>query len=333
MARRKFNLELLTNTIKEDHAELIGEYPKITQNIHINFKCSCNNVSSKNFRMAVEHCGFKCKDCTKIHVKNKIKETNRIKYGTDYGFQSESVKQKIKEKCLEKYGVEYSLQSKEVRDKGKETNIEKYGTEYGSQSEIVKQKIKITNLEKYGVDCVFNVLEIKEKIKSTLIERYGVEHPMHLPEIKEKMKKTSLQKYGVEYPTQLVDIQEKAIHTAKSYKKYITPNGKQINVQGFEPYALDELYKLYSEDDIITDRNLVPKIEYIDNDIKKFYFPDIYIKSINKIIEVKSTWTYRTNEMKCKLKGNACIHKSFQFELWIYDKKGKHKNVISHFTD
>jgi hypothetical protein len=156
---------------------------------------------------------------------------------------------------------------------------------------------------------------------------------MYLPETKEKMKKTSLEKYGVEYPTQLVEIQEKAAHTAKSYKNYTTPTGRIIKVQGFEPYALDELYKLYSEDDIVTDRKLIPKIEYIDDSIKRFYFPDIYIKSINKIIEVKSTWTYKTNEEKCILKGKSCIDKAYMFELWIYNKRGKNKSVISKFTE
>ena len=346
MERRKFNIELLTNKIKEDNAILVGDYSgNVTRNNQISYICFCGTYYNKKFYTAInESGGFKCPECvhlktygkikkqkvtlTKEEIQNKIKETNRKKYGTDYGFQSEIVKQKIKEKCLEKYGVEYSLQSKEVRDKGKETNNEKSGTEFGSQSEIVKQKIKVTNLEKYGSTCVLTVPEIKQKIKSTFIERYGVEHPMHLSETKEKIKKTSLEKYGVEYPTQLVEIQEKACHTAKSYKDYTTPTGRIIKVQGFEPYALDELFKLYPEDDITTDRKLIPKIEYIDNDVKKVYFPDIYIKSINQIIEVKSTWTYRTNEAKCMLKGKACIDKSFKFELWIYDNRGKNKNVI-----
>lgn len=350
MERRKFNIELLTKKIKEDNARLIGDYSgKLTRNNIINFTCSCGNDCNKNFYTAInESGGFKCKSCvqiktygklknkkiklTKEEIQNKIKETNRKKYGTDYGFQSEIVKQKIKEKCLEKYGVEYSLQSKKVREKGKETNLIKYGTEIGSQSNIVKQKIKATNFKKYGSEYVLKVPEIKEKIKETMLEKYGVEHPMYVSEFKDKMKKTSLEKYGVEYPTQLVEIQEKAAHTAKSYKEYKTPAGKIIKVQGFEPYALNELYKLYSEDDIVTDRKLVPRIEYIDNDIKKYYFPDIYIKSINKIIEVKSTWTYKTNEVKCNLKGKACIDKSYLFELWIYDKRGKNKNIISDIT-
>ncbi len=141
--------------------------------------------------------------------------------------------------------------------------FKKYGTEVASQSEIIKDKIKATNLEKYGSDCVLKVAEMKTKIKETCLKKYGVEHPMYINETKEKIKKTCLEKYGVEYPTQLVEIQEKAAHTGHIYKNYITPSSRIIKVQGFEPYALDELYKLYSEDDIITDRKLVPKIEYI----------------------------------------------------------------------
>lgn len=346
MKRRKFNIDLLTNKIKEDNAILIGDYSgKLTRNNEISYICSCGKECNKNFYTAInESGGFKCPECvhlqtygkikkqkiklTKEEIQNKIKETNHKKYGTDYGVQNESIKQKIKETCLQNYGVEYSLQSDKVKNKSKETNLKKYGTEIASQSEMVKQKIKSTNLEKYGVDCVFKVPEIKNKIKTTYLEKYGVEYPIHYTLFKEKMKQTSLERYGVEYPTQLVEIQEKAAHKAKSYKDYITPTGRIIKVQGFEPYALDELYRLYNEDDIVTDRKLIPKIEYTDNDIKKFYFPDIYIISINMIIEVKSTWTYKTNEIKCILKGKSCIDKGYNFELWIYDKGGKNKKVI-----
>ena len=351
MKRRKFNIELLTNKIKEDNATLLGDYTeKLTRNNEISYICSCGKECNKNFYTAInESGGFKCSVCvhlytygkpkkqkqklTKEEIQNKIKETNRKKYGNNYGFQSEIVKQKIKESCFKKYGVEYSLQNKEVKNKGKETCLKKYGVEYSSQAEIIKQKTKATTLEKYGSDCIFKVDEIKTKIKETLIKKYGVEHPMYINETKEKMRKTCLEKYGVEYPTQLVEIQEKAIHTAKAYKNYITPSCRIIKVQGYEPYALDELYKLYSEDDIVTDRKLIPKFEYSDNCIKRFYFPDIYIKSINKIIEVKSTWTYKTNEKKCMLKGKSCIDKSYKFELWIYDKAGINKTIISKIAE
>ncbi len=329
MERRKFNIELLTNKIQQDNATLLGDYSgKLTRNNNISYICSCGKECNKNFYTAINEAGgFKCPDCVHLKTYGKTKK-QKIK------LTKEESENKRKETCFKKYGVEYSLQNKEVRNKGKDTNLKKYGVEYSSQSKIIKEKIKATNLEKYGSNCVLKVAEIKEKIKATNLEKYGVEHPMHNSLIKEKIKATNLEKYGVEYPTQLVEFQEKAIHTAKSYKEYITPSGKYINVQGFEPYALDELYTLYHEDDIVTDRKLIPKIEYIDNNhTKKFYFPDIYIKSINKIIEVKSNWTYKTNEEKCILKGKACIDKSYQFELWIYDKNGKNKTIINNFNE
>lgn len=346
MTRRTFNIELLNNKIKEDNATLIGDYSdKLTRNNDISYICSCGKECNKTFYTAInESGGFKCPDCvhlkrygkpkkqkiklTKEEIQNKIKATNLERYGTNYGFQNESIKQKIKETCLQKYGVEYSLQSKEVKDKSKETNLKKYGVECSLQNKEVQNRCKDTTLKKYGVEFASQSELIKEKIKATNLQKYGVEHPMYINEIKEKMKRTSLERYGVEYPTQLVEIQEKAIHTANTYKNYTTPSGKVIKVQGFEPYALNELYKLYSEDDIVTDRNLIPKIEYIDNSVKRIYFPDIYVRSINKIIEVKSNWTYKTNEKKCILKGKACIDKAYLFEIWIYDKTGKNKTIL-----
>jgi hypothetical protein len=78
-----------------------------------------------------------------------------------------------------------------------------------------------------------------------------------------------------------------------------------------------------SEDNVLTDRKEVPKIKYeIDGKIS-YYFPDIYIKSLNKIIEVKSTWTYEINKEKNIEKSKACTDAGYAFEFWIYSSKGK----------
>jgi len=109
-----------------------------------------------------------------------------------------------------------------------------------------------------------------------------------------------------------------------SFKDYILPSGKIIKIQGYENIALDELVKIYNEDDIFTSRLDMPKIQYyLDGEIYSYY-PDIYIKSIDKIIEVKSTWTYKRNLIKN-------IHKTrklgLEFEFWIYDDR-KNKLII-----
>ena len=77
-----------------------------------------------------------------------------------------------------------------------------------------------------------------------------------------------------------------------SSKTYTFPSGKEIQVQGYEPFALNELIQILSEDDIINGCSNVPTIAYADDEGKPHkHFPDIFIPSQNKCIEVKSTWT------------------------------------------
>ena len=80
--------------------------------------------------------------------------------------------------------------------------------------------------------------------------------------------------------------------------------------------------KEYAEDDIYTDRKHVPRITYHINEISKYYFPDIYIKNHNKIIEVKSTWTYKCKRDNIQEKAEATRRAGYDYEIWIYDKKG-----------
>ncbi len=67
----------------------------------------------------------------------------------------------------------------------------------------------------------------------------------------------------------------------------------------------------------------MPRIEYYDNEnVKHYYFPDIFISKDNKIIEVKSTWTYKCKKETNLLKKEACEKQGYIFEFWIYDRKG-----------
>ena len=66
-----------------------------------------------------------------------------------------------------------------------------------------------------------------------------------------------------------IDKQQKnSIH----FKDYTFNSGKIIRIQGYEHLALDELVKIYNEEDILTDRNDMPKIygnAKPENDINK----------------------------------------------------------------
>ncbi len=68
-----------------------------------------------------------------------------------------------------------------------------------------------------------------------------------------------------------------------------------MKVQGYEPQALDELLETYAESDlIIKEKNIEKEIGPIMNKLDgkaRRYYPDLYIRSENKIVEVKSSYT------------------------------------------
>jgi hypothetical protein len=282
----------------------------------------------------------------KDKLKNSILET----YGVENIMFLESAKEKIKETCLEKFGTEYAFQAEEVKEKIKETCLERFGKEYPNQSDIIKEKIKETCLERYGKNCPFQNEEIKEKIKKSNLISLGVEYPMQSEEVKNKSKETCLKKYGKEFITQTIQYKNKSKETclkkygkeypmqnqeymekvqknAKKYKEYKMQSGNIRKVQGYEPFALDILCKEFTEEQIITDREFIPNIPYIFNSKKCIYFPDIYIPKNNKIIEVKSTWTYKCKDDKIKEKAEAVKSLGYNYEIWIFDAKGNLKIV------
>ena len=246
-------------------------------------------------------------------VDEKSRATCREKYGHDYPAQSEDIKNKTQTTNMEKYGQKCTLQNPEIDEKAKATKLEKYGTIYPIQNPEIKAKVEKTFIEKYGQYPISlpenkakaeqsnmekygtkNALESeagRAKMRQTTKERYGYEYAMQSPEIKQQMRENSMEKYGVPYPRQHPDIARKAKISSLSSKEYVFPSGKKILIQGYENMALDELIKSYTEEDIITGDD-IPIIPYTDEHGKdRIYYPDIYLKSINKIIEVKSSYS------------------------------------------
>ena len=100
------------------------------------------------------------------------------------------------------------------------------------------------------------------------------------------------------------------------------PSGEIRNIQGYEHFALDILSKEYNEEQIKTERNDMPIINYIFNDKTKRYFPDIYIPHKNTIIEVKSKWIYNKQLELNKIKEKYTKESGYLYEVWIFDVKG-----------
>ena len=59
--------------------------------------------------------------------------------------------------------------------------------------------------------------------------------------VKNKTKETCLKNYGCEHHFQNAEIMEKNVKTSFRRKEYVFPSGKIEKVQGYEPFALDEL--------------------------------------------------------------------------------------------
>lgn len=255
-------------------------------------------------------------------VREKIKQTLLKRYNVESPAQSPEIREKIKQTCLERYDVENVFQVQEIKDKQKQTLLERYNVEHSSHVPGVREKFRQTCLERYDVEHPSQTEEFREKVVQAFLNHYGVTNPNKVPEIREKIKQTCLERYDVEHPSQCQEIQERTQKNAKKFKEYKMPSGSSIKVQGYEPFALDELTQTHEESDIVTDRKSIPRITYTVDNKKKYYFPDIYIKSINKIIEVKSTWTYKCKEDNIQLKANATRQAGYDYEIWIYDKKG-----------
>lgn len=292
-------------------------------------------------------------------LRAKVKATNLERYGVENPIKSEIIRDKMRATNLKNFGVEYSLQSKDVRDKGKKTSLQLYGTEYPAQSNEIKEKIRDTCVKKYGVKSALQSDDVKEKIRATILERYGVENPLQSEIIRDKMRATNIIKFGVqnpfeselikakmrvtnlerlgvEYPQQNSEVFEKAQKNAKGLKDFTMPSGAIRRVQGYEPFALRDLLNAkYEEEQIKTGRKEIPRIPYkagsaigtdgqtLREEKNRYYFPDIFIPHENRIIEVKSTWTYKCKTDFVIQKGEAAKIAGYNYECWIYNGKGK----------
>jgi hypothetical protein len=192
----------------------------------------------------------------------------------------------------------------------------------GCSLRVKEQRKQETNLNKYGCTNTGSVQEVKDKIKESYKEKFGC-HPKQTKEVQDKWKSTCMKVYGG-HPNQNKEVQAKSEATSYKFRDYMMPSGEIVKVQGYENIALDELVQKYEEEDILVGRSNIPTIEYHINDVKHVYFPDFFIKSENKVIEVKSEWTIQLKRGNVEDKALATIKAGYNYEIWIYnDRKVK----------
>jgi len=182
-------------------------------------------------------------------------------------------------------------------------------------------KARCTSIKRHGgVGAASKA--IADKIKATCLERYGVENARQIYDTEGKIRATNRKKYGADYPNQVAENFE----TSKRWKRkeYVFESGNVVLVQGYEPFALDELVKQgYTEDDLETSPTNMPRFWYTEGSDKRKYYPDILIKSENRIIEVKSNYTVKCDIAKNKLKRQSVLDKGYKYEVWVFNKKGE----------
>jgi len=285
---------LKINNIKIDEVNF-----KVKRELKCMFKCFCGEIGCKNIRECVEKCGLFCRKCSENIRSNNIKNTKNNHTQEQKNLTNQKRKNTIKKLNEENPNRQNEIDKKKqiakkiTEKKLNEEDPNRHNRIIETQKNTVKEKNK-----KYPN----RQNEITKKKINTLIKRYGVRHNMHVPEFFNKSIKNSFK-----------------------LKHYKLPSGKTTQVQGYEPIALDELFENnYKEDDIITQYQ---GIEYeFENNTHKYY-ADIYIKSENKIIEVKSDFTMEKEYDKNMAKWEACVDLGYEFEFWIYDGK-KNKEVL-----
>nr|QBK85817.1 MAG: restriction endonuclease [Marseillevirus LCMAC101] len=138
-------------------------------------------------------------------------------------------------------------------------------------------------------------------------------------------KKAMKAKYGVEHASQNPELFKKQQESAFGLKKYKMPSGKIVEVQGYEPFCLDDLLRQrkIAENDIVVGFDCVPVIKYPWKDGLRYYYPDVYIPSQNRIIEVKSTYTYSLDPERNEVKWKTVADQGYEMECLFYNEKGK----------
>lgn len=191
-------------------------------------KCVCGNKlpigidkQAKYYKKGgfAKFCSIKCSS-------ENARKLSSKKYGGHH-MKDQSVREKIKQTNKKRYGSEHIFTSERFKEKVKETSLQKYGVDDFRSSEEVKQKRIETVKERYGVDNIFQLEETKEQLKRSLEETYGVDNPLKSPEILKKVQNTCLINNGFKHPLQNEEILERVIST--NQKRYGHDNYSKIH--------------------------------------------------------------------------------------------------------
>ena len=285
-------------------------------------------------------------------IKKKIVETMVKNHGVEYAQQNPDIRAKTDATSLKKYGKLRAFLLPEIFDKIRKTHKAKYGVEFPLQAKEIQDKISLTFMKTLGATRPFLseifLQKMKEKyghewfcctdtFKEIMLERFGSEHYVTSDHCKQQMlerfgseyfitsqtyRDYMLKTYGAESAMQCPELFRKAQASSFCRKPYVSPDGKTFMVLGYEGVALDDILRqegvktFYAGEDIE-----IPVFQYIgDDDKTHYYYPDVYIPDENRVIEIKSVYTYNREPEKTLCKALK-VSETHLFELRLYNHK------------
>jgi hypothetical protein len=300
-------------------------------------------------------CPAKC-----AHSEEERRKTSLERYGVEHHTQDHSFIEKREQTCLNRYGVANPISLPEFVAKKQETEISRHGSlksGYEKRKAVLQKMFGVDNVfqipgmgrriqetinARYGGHYAKNKKwkegqriktgyehprqnpECEAKRALTCVARYGVTAPYQSAEIRAKGEVTNINKYGVPYPLQSPIFFHSRLKLGYARKTFTFPSGKTIQVQGYEPLVIQELLDSgTSEADILTGIDC-PSFFYEFKGKLRRYYPDIFIKSKNLIIEVKSVYTYQKTLAMNHAKAQAVKQAGYNFEFHI-----KHSQKLS----
>lgn len=230
-------------------------------------------------------------------IRDKIASTNLQRYGVANVFAADEVKQRVRDTHLAHRGVPNPSMDPKVQAKRAATFFERFGGNPQQDPEI-RSKTSLTNQNRYGGKAPMCSPEVQSRARATVLLRYGPLAPWHLPGVRAKAVKTRLCRYGQVDPLLRPDVRKRAVRSAFRKKAFKLPSGREVWVQGYEAEVISILLMEFSEDDIALGAD-VPRIPYVFEGKPHTYIPDILLKPLNLLLEVKSLWTFQGGPDTC----------------------------------
>lgn len=292
----------------------------------------CPGCGAKfQFSLTRDYCSGKCHNLAKYGVENpaqlpgvvaKRKKTLLQRTGYEHALQNPESLAKSKQSCRATTGTDFPLQNLKVLKQARATLKARTGYEYYQHSPEAYARVRAAYTKRTGYAHQSQNPDVKLAKIATNLRKRGVENPFQDLKTQLKIRRTLQARYGVDNPTQSLEILRKVFKTQHRIKEFVY-QGRTFRFQGWEDTIIRKLVDCYGKRPVVTQFD---KTYPEDTFSRLGTFPDVYVKSIDTFVEVKSTWTLlgkrktlAQNRQKAKY---ACARSTCRWVVVTDHKKG-----------